>query len=98
VKRRSPRSDGESSARHEATVKAALATRTAVKPPPDSQSMTDAPVASPCINICQVDTERGWCTGCLRTRDEIANWAQSTNDEKRAVLARLAQRRAELAS
>jgi predicted Fe-S protein YdhL (DUF1289 family) len=60
--------------------------------------MTESVVPSPCINVCQVDTARGWCTGCLRTLDEIANWAQSTNDEKRAVLARLAQRRAELAS
>jgi uncharacterized protein len=60
--------------------------------------MSDGPVPSPCINICQVDTARGWCTGCLRTLDEIASWAQSTDDEKRAVLGRLAQRRAELAS
>jgi uncharacterized protein len=60
--------------------------------------VTESSVPSPCINICRVDTERGWCSGCLRTLDEIANWAQSTDDEKRAVLARLAQRRVELAA
>jgi len=55
--------------------------------------MGDGPVPSPCINICQVDTERGWCTGCLRTLEEIANWAQSSDDVKRVVLERLAARR-----
>jgi len=55
--------------------------------------MGDGPVPSPCINICQVDTERGWCTGCLRTLEEIANWAQSSDDVKRVVLERLTARR-----
>jgi uncharacterized protein len=64
----------------------------------DSKPVTDHPVLSPCINVCQVDTERGWCTGCLRTLDEIADWAQSSDAEKRAVLARLAERRANLAA
>jgi predicted Fe-S protein YdhL (DUF1289 family) len=32
------------------------------------------------------------CEGCFRTIDEIAAWSAMTNDEKRAVLARLAQR------
>ena len=54
---------------------------------------SDAAVPSPCINVCQVDTERGWCTGCLRTLDEIASWSQSSDAEKRAVLERLAARR-----
>jgi len=55
--------------------------------------MSDSPILSPCINICQVDAERGWCTGCLRTLEEIANWAQSSDDAKRAVLERLVTRR-----
>ena len=55
--------------------------------------MADRPIPSPCINICQVDIERGWCTGCLRTLEEIALWSQSSDDEKRAVLDRLASRR-----
>jgi predicted Fe-S protein YdhL (DUF1289 family) len=54
------------------------------------------PVSSPCINVCQVDFERGWCTGCLRTLEEIALWSQSSDAEKRAVLARLASRRQSL--
>jgi len=54
---------------------------------------SDAAVPSPCINVCVVDVERGWCTGCMRTLEEIANWSQSSNAEKRAVLDRLAERR-----
>lgn len=55
--------------------------------------LPDTPVASPCINVCQVDAARGWCTGCLRTLAEIADWAQSSDTEKRAVLDRVAARR-----
>jgi len=59
----------------------------------ESQALPDSPALSPCINVCQVDVERGWCTGCLRTLDEIADWSQSSDAEKRAVLERLAKRR-----
>jgi len=45
----------------------------------------DAPVASPCINVCRMDASTGWCEGCLRTIDEIANWSTFDNDAKRAV-------------
>lgn len=59
----------------------------------DKQFLIGGPVPSPCINICQIDTERGWCVGCLRTLEEIADWAQSSDAAKRAVLDRLATRR-----
>lgn len=29
---------------------------------------------SPCIGTCQIDENSGFCTGCARTRAEIANW------------------------
>jgi predicted Fe-S protein YdhL (DUF1289 family) len=64
----------------------------------DPHASPGNPVLSPCINVCQVDTARGWCTGCLRTLAEIATWSQSSDAEKRVVLARLAERRARLAS
>ncbi len=54
--------------------------------------MTD-PVASPCVNICQIDESSGWCAGCLRTLDEIAFWSVLDDDDKRAVWAELAPRR-----
>ena len=52
-----------------------------------------APVASPCINVCKMDEASGWCTGCMRTLDEIAWWSQLDEDTKRAVWQQLPQRR-----
>jgi hypothetical protein len=53
------------------------------------------PPGSPCISICRMDGATGWCEGCLRTLDEIANWSLLDDDEKRAVLATLPLRRSE---
>ncbi len=55
--------------------------------------MTAAGVASPCINVCQMDEASGWCRGCRRTLDEIAFWSVLDDDDKRAVLAQLPLRR-----
>ena len=50
-------------------------------------------VASPCVNICQINPETGYCIGCMRTIDEIADWLEMTNEEKRQVLNQLEERR-----
>ena len=50
--------------------------------------------ASPCVDVCRMDPRTGLCEGCLRTLDEIAAWGTLTPAEKRAVLARLATRKA----
>jgi uncharacterized protein len=55
----------------------------------------DSVVASPCNNVCRMDTATGWCEGCLRTIDEIVAWATLNDAEKLAVWDRLAQRRLE---
>ncbi len=52
------------------------------------------PVASPCINICQMDEATGWCAGCQRTLDEIAGWGRMDDRQKTAVWALLENRRA----
>lgn len=31
------------------------------------------PVESPCVDICRLD-ENGYCVGCFRTGQEIADW------------------------
>ncbi|SQB39580.1 Predicted Fe-S protein [Citrobacter koseri] len=36
------------------------------------------PVPSPCRGICQSD-ERGFCRGCLRSRDERFNWQKMSD-------------------
>jgi predicted Fe-S protein YdhL (DUF1289 family) len=50
-------------------------------------------VASPCVDVCRMNPETGFCDGCFRTIDEIAAWAASDDDDKRAVLARVESRR-----
>lgn len=49
-------------------------------------------VASPCINICRMSDATGYCDGCLRTLDEIACWSGYTDEDKLAVIAKLAAR------
>ncbi|HEX8447586.1 MAG TPA: DUF1289 domain-containing protein [Sphingomonas sp.] len=47
-------------------------------------------VPSPCTGICRIEGDT--CAGCLRTLAEIAQWPTATDAEKRAILARLAER------
>ncbi|MDZ7278587.1 DUF1289 domain-containing protein [Pantoea eucrina] len=49
------------------------------------------PVPSPCRGICQTDA-RGYCVGCLRSREERFNWMQFTDAQKREVLRLCRQR------
>ncbi len=51
-------------------------------------------ISSPCINVCKLDTH-DVCTGCYRTRDEIARWLQMTEPERLRIIATLASRRLE---
>ena len=45
----------------------------------------DEPVPSPCVSVCKMDAERVFCTGCLRTLDELRAWSTLDNAGKRAV-------------
>lgn len=42
-------------------------------------------IPSPCIGVCTANS-KGYCKGCLRSRDERLYWAQLSNEEKRRVL------------
>ena len=53
---------------------------------------------SPCIGVCIVDPATRTCRGCLRTIAEIARWYEADAEEKRAILARLSDRRHALPS
>lgn len=50
-------------------------------------------IVSPCISVCRLSAASELCEGCWRTRAEIAGWRQMSNDEKRAVLGLLHDRR-----
>ncbi len=59
----------------------------------DTNPISPNPI-SPCVGICLMDPARRICRGCLRTIEGIAGWYAATPPEKRAILARLAERRA----
>ena len=46
-------------------------------------------IESPCILVCSIDLKTGFCFGCGRTRDEIADWIAMSPDQRRAVMAEL---------
>lgn len=50
------------------------------------------PIESPCVLVCSIDTDTGWCFGCGRTRDEIARWTTIDAAARRAVMAVLPER------
>jgi len=58
------------------------------------QQMHDIP--SPCISVCRMSADNGWCEGCFRTRDEIAGWSQASDEGKRQVWTQIEQRMAAL--
>ncbi|NKW80546.1 DUF1289 domain-containing protein [Ochrobactrum pecoris] len=54
--------------------------------------MDTTSIESPCILVCTIDTETGFCLGCARTLDEIARWSSMSADERLAIWALLADR------
>ncbi|WP_210396492.1 DUF1289 domain-containing protein [Motiliproteus sediminis] len=56
-----------------------------------SQPSSLAKVPSPCVGICALDNQE-LCVGCRRTPEEIGAWGSLDNEERREVLARIAER------
>ena len=52
-------------------------------------------VASPCINICRMDDDTGFCLGCFRTIEEIAAWSGSSDDRRWQILLAVERRRSD---
>ncbi len=50
---------------------------------------------SPCMGICEMDAERKYCRGCLRTIPEIKVWSTASEQEKWDILQQLKIRRRE---
>ena len=53
-------------------------------------------VETPCIKVCVVDPETGFCIGCGRTRMEIGNWLGFDAGQRQAIMAGLPERVATL--
>lgn len=49
-------------------------------------------VPSPCISICRMDAASGFCEGCFRTLEEIAEWSRLNDEAKREVWQSIGQR------
>jgi len=49
-------------------------------------------VPSPCIGICESD-EKGYCLGCMRSRDERQKWQVFDSDKKQKVIKLCLQRK-----
>ncbi len=52
---------------------------------------------SPCISVCRIDPDSGWCEGCQRTIEEIAGWGGAPEHRKREILDAISARRRALA-
>jgi predicted Fe-S protein YdhL (DUF1289 family) len=51
-------------------------------------------IESPCVKVCAIDPTTGWCLGCGRSMAEIGRWSTLTADQRREVIAQLAERKA----
>ncbi|WP_197499257.1 DUF1289 domain-containing protein [Mangrovibacter phragmitis] len=49
------------------------------------------PVPSPCRGICQSD-DKGYCRGCMRSREERFNWQKMSDAQKQDVIRLCRQR------
>ena len=54
-------------------------------------SRVSGKVRSPCVSVCALD-ENDTCIGCQRTGDEILRWTSMTNEQRREVLRKVAER------
>ena len=60
--------------------------------------MNPAPTRSPCTKVCVLDNATGWCVGCGRTGQEIGDWPFLPEPARAALVARLPDRLAQLAT
>ena len=49
-------------------------------------------IESPCVNICVIHPEARLCIGCFRSAEEIRKWSRITAEERREIMAGLAER------
>jgi uncharacterized protein len=53
-------------------------------------------VQSPCVKVCVLHPESGYCVGCLRTVEEISLWTKMAPETRAAIMAALPARRPRL--
>ncbi|MEQ8227527.1 MAG: DUF1289 domain-containing protein [Rhodospirillales bacterium] len=60
---------------------------------PCDKTLLEQMICSPCISVCVVDEPSGFCKGCWRTVEEIAQWPRLMRHQRLEILERLAERR-----
>lgn len=54
--------------------------------------MSKTDIKSPCILVCSIDMETGHCFGCGRDREEIAEWARLSHQQRDEIMNALPER------
>jgi predicted Fe-S protein YdhL (DUF1289 family) len=49
-------------------------------------------IASPCIDVCDVDSTGQFCIGCGRSMDEIARWLTMSDEQHQSIIKTLPER------
>lgn len=55
--------------------------------------MNDSTNLSPCIKVCSMDDDTGFCLGCARSLPEVARWRSMSREQQKQVLALLPARK-----
>ena len=55
-------------------------------------ALTSQDIETPCIKVCVIDPDTGFCVGCGRTRGEICSWLGLTSAERLQIMATLPER------
>jgi len=59
---------------------------------PIMNAPTSQEIETPCIKVCVIDPDTGFCVGCGRTRGEIGSWLGLTPAERREIMSALPER------
>ncbi len=49
-------------------------------------------IETPCIKVCVVDPDTGFCIGCGRTRMEIGSWLGLSPSDRKSIMESLGER------
>jgi predicted Fe-S protein YdhL (DUF1289 family) len=55
-------------------------------------------IVSPCIGVCRINKKHHFCEGCFRSEDEIAEWIRLSDEQKKEINQKAAQRQISLIS
>lgn len=64
------------------------------------ETLADMPaevrLASPCVGVCRLDADTGWCLGCGRSAQDLAIWRELDEPARERIWRELPHRRARL--